>query len=198
MAKKKTTLVKLPKSWKGKEHFLFLRGLEQTLSRGPQLYVEETDRRRAWYRDNYHRFPDLMLVGCFAYLEGLFGEGWIGKHGGPYKRSLYTLRLIRNVVVHKNCRLSGHRQFRPHEINASKGRPANVPAYVRRYAAAVEEGRIKYQNGSPIPVIFTVSWGVVKLNNNAITTLRIISRDVLERSGKMKPPKSRPSPGVSR
>lgn len=165
------------------EHSLFPRTLEHALTYGPKHFVEDTDRRQAWFRDSAHLFPDLMLVGCFLYLEGQLGAGWIAKYGRKHKRDLYCMRLIRNAIVHRAGDLKRHRRYKGKEINARKGRPPDINAYVVRYALALKKGEIKDDKNKPIPVYFTVSKGVVKLNNSAFRVLLSFSFTILRRAG---------------
>lgn len=178
-----TQLQKHPRYWRGMEHSFFTRALKHALTQGVQGFVEGTDRRRAWFQDSAHLFPDFMLVGCFAYLEGQLGQGWIEKYGRKHKRDLYCMRLIRNAIVHKSGDLKKCRHFSGKNINAKRGRPSDINAYVVRYALALKKRNIKDDKGKPIPVYFTVSNGLVKLNNKAFGVLLSFCVAIYRRAG---------------
>jgi len=183
IAHMKTELQKHPKYWRGMEHSLFPRALQHALTYGSEHFAEDTDRHQAWFRDSAHLFADLMLVGCFLYLEGRLGAGWIAKYGRKHKRDLYCMKLIRNAIVHSAGDLKRHRQYKGKNINTRKGRPPDVNAYVVRYALALKKGEIKDDKNNPIPAYFTVSKGVVKLNDNAFGVLLAFSLTILRRAG---------------
>lgn len=47
----KTHLQKHERYWQGMEHSLWPRALDQALTQGVQDFIDDTDRRKAWFRD---------------------------------------------------------------------------------------------------------------------------------------------------
>ena len=179
-------LEKHPRYWVGQEHSMFFRSLQQSLREGPEDFARYTDRRRAWIEDRYHYFPELMLVGCFAYLEGELEEGWIGKYGGKLKRELYVLRLVRNAVVHTAGNLSKLDGYKGRQLNARRGRPPDITAYVRRFVRDLRAGRVTDPKGKTVPEYMSVSRsGVAALNKDAFRRVYILSIELMRCAGRL-------------
>lgn len=172
--------------WEGMEHMLFFRSLMSALSSGSQRFARDTERRVAWLADRSYHFPAMMLIGSFSYLEGELGHGWISSYGGTNKRELYVLKHIRNAVVHHAGNLSQLRPTPRRRIDARRGRPADIPIYVRRFASDLRRGRVKDRNGAAIDAYFVVMrTGEARLNDIAYSRIRFLSHVVMRNAGKL-------------
>lgn len=187
MAQKTLQLAQHPDYWVGQEHALFPKSLEQALDDGPKRFVADTDRRTAWFADRSHYFPELMLVGCLAYLEGELRPGWIAKYGGKRRRELYVLRLVRNAIVHTAGDLKGLDAFKK-RVDARKGRPPDITQYVRRFCADLRNRRTRPDlRGRRAEVYMVVDRsGIVRLNDKAFFHLRILTIEVLGNAGRLR------------
>lgn len=182
---KLSQLEKHPRYWQGQEHMFYLRALYKILTQVDRIYANETDRRKAWFADRKHYYPELMLIGVFAYLEGELKSGWIDKFGTTMKRELYTLRLIRNSFVHKAGDVSKLNRYKKKNIDARKGRPPNIQAFVRRFISDLENGKIIDVEGTVVPPYISMTrGGEVKLADNAFKRIYQLAIDVLDNSGR--------------
>ena len=173
-----------PQYWPGQEHAFYVHALHRLLKHERQRYTSETERREAWFADRAYHFPALMLVGCFSYIEGVFGRGWIQNFGGRRKRELFVLRVIRNAIVHEAGDLKSLLPYKkPH---ARKGRPSNIRMYVRRFVHDLRSGRVRNETGKMVPKYIELERnGIVHLNEEAFDVLRQLFPDVLRNAGRI-------------
>lgn len=172
-----------PEYWNGMEHTLFFRSLKSALSGGSKRFAEDTERRELWVQESMHYFPEMMLIGSFSYLEGQLGKNWVPKYGGRRKRELYVLRHIRNACVHTNGDLKALTPFR-RNINARKGRPANIEVYVRRFASDLRRQKIRDDKGNVYPAFIEISRkGCVTLEQDAFMIVQALSNYVCSNAG---------------
>ena len=165
---------------------LFFKALRQGLTSGPKQFAEDTERRKLWFADRSHYFPEMMLIGSFAYLEGELGSGWIKKYGGRYKRELFILRHIRNAVVHEAGDLKRLNAFPPKKVDARNGRPPDIAKAVRRFASDLRRGRVTNKDKTVVPTYINVSrQGVATLNDDAFRRLGVLVAVILRNSGRL-------------
>jgi cation transport regulator ChaC len=183
--KKKSRLEQHPEYWVGQEHAFYFDALRQILGRERDRYIQ-TERRKEWFVDRQYYFPALMLVGGFFYIEGECQSGWIKKYGGKSKRELYTLRFIRNVIVHAAGDLKSHRRYSKKKVNAREGRPPDVRAYVRRFVQNLKAGKVRDHKGRTVLKYIKLERnGVVQLTDEAFPELRRLFFYVLRNAGRL-------------
>ena len=160
-----------PEYWVGLEHAFFFGALHRLLQYERSRYTSETERRREWIADRAYLFPALMLVGSFLYVEGECKSGWIQKYGGKRKRELYSLRIIRNAIVHEAGDLTLLNSYK--KPNARKGMPPDIRAYVRRFIGDLKAGRVLNEHGQRVAAYIELDRsGIVKLNDKAFIPLK--------------------------
>lgn len=165
---------------------MFVRALAQTLQDVPSGFVANTERRRAWYQDRAHFFPEMMLIGCFAYLEGELHKGWIDKYGEGNRRELYVLRIARNAFVHTSGDLTDLDSYSMKRINGWAGRPKDQRVYVRRFATDLRMGRVRSNRGEEVPPYLEVSrLGVANLNDLAFRRLYVLFNEVMRNAKRL-------------
>lgn len=88
-----------------KHVFWMARGLERALTNGIEFWAEDTAARTAWLHEDkeaWHILAGTMLVGCFAYAEGVMGSRWWNNmRSDAARRDLHLLWIARNAFVHK-------------------------------------------------------------------------------------------------
>ncbi len=119
-------------------------------------------------------------------MEGECKRGWIQKYGGKRKRELYTLRLIRNAIVHYAGDLTLLAPYKKRNVDARKGRPPDIRAYVRRFVSDVKAGRVCNEKGKRVPVYIELDRiGGVKLKDEAFGELKVLFFYVLRNAGRL-------------
>jgi len=144
-----------------KHIFWMSRALEQGLTRGVEVWAEDTQERSNWLnqdKDARHVIAGTMLVGCLAYVEGQLGlRWWNNMNSAASKRDLDILWIVRNAFVHKDSV--------PKDLSSTS--PADL-AKIAIYCQDLQDGRILDDKGNVYPVYMELSGDRVLLNENAI------------------------------
>jgi hypothetical protein len=173
--------------WVGMEHVFFVKALSAALERGPyEFFAQDTDRRSLWFAERDHLFPEIFLVGCYSYLEGELGSGWIGRHGGRNKRELYVLRIVRDAAVHSAGDINRLDRVSAKRIDARRGRPPDKASYVRRFVTDLRKERVTDQNGIPVPMYLTVDRAAIgHLTSDSFRRFRWLTGQVLRNANRL-------------
>lgn len=127
-----------------KHVFWMVRGLEHALTNGVEFWAEDTSGRSAWLHEDkeaWHVLAGTMLVGCFAYAEGVMSpKWWNNMTSSAARRDLHLLWIARNAFVHKDSN--------PSELRSATVADIDI---LRKYCSDLATGRILDDKGNSYP-----------------------------------------------
>jgi len=160
------------------EHvFWMVRGLEQALTQGIEVWAEDTSKRMQWlYEDDlsWHVLAGTMLTGCFAYAEGRMGpRWWENVTSDAARRDLHQLWIARNAFVHKDSK--------PADLNSTTDTHINE---LKEYCARLSSGEILDDLGNSYPTYMRFDSSEIRFTREAIHVIARLFETVYRWSNK--------------